>query len=294
MLETFMATAVSDITPDLAARAAAALESGKVLGFPELHFPLTTVDRDLIAQGDAAGAAKNISYNPASGVLKGSSLAGPARERLVSMMTRFGAFTEALVLAIAPFYQAGLRRGRTSFRPVEIAGRETSQRSNDTLRHVDAFPSTPNHGARILRVFSNVDQAGTPRNWLVGPDFISYAEAFLPSVSGRLLPGAASFMALSGITKSRRSLYDQTMLGLHDAGKRDIAWQVQSPADEIKFLPGQMWMMFTDQTPHAAISGRNALEQTFYVAPEVLAAPEQAPLAVLSRLRGKDMSRLLL
>ena len=107
------------------------------------------------------------------------------------------------------------------------------------------------------------------------------------------MPGAAGLMALTGITKTRRSLYDQTMLGLHDAAKRDMVWQDNAPAEEVDFWPGQVWMVFTDQIPHAAVSGRNALEQTFYVEPGVLGNPEQAPLAVLSRLRGRDMGKVL-
>ena len=94
-------------------------------------------------------------------------------------------------------------------------------------------------------------------------------------------------MALLGITKSRRSRYDQTMLDLHDAAKRDLGWQERTPAEEVSFLPGQVWMVFTDQVPHSVISGRNALEQTFIVAREVLRAPERSPAGILSRLGGQ-------
>jgi hypothetical protein len=292
LIEQFEVTALDQINPQLAGRAVAALEHGAVLIFPQLDFRLTEADRRIIMDGSAAGKSKNISYDARTAAIKGTDLSGLARDELANMMERYSAFAEALVLAIAPKYSVGLSRARTSFRPTEIAGRETSWRKDDRRRHVDAFPSSPTGGARILRVFMNVDQRGTPRHWRVGPDFESYARTFLPLISS-LPPGAASLMSRLGITKSRRTIYDQTMLGLHDASKRDLAWQERTPATDISFLPGQIWMVFTDQLPHAATSGCNALEQTFHVAPNALASPLDAPLAILSRLTGKDMTQVL-
>jgi hypothetical protein len=273
-------------------QAATALERGMVVLFAREQFQLQPSERNLIAQGVAGGAAKNISYDPATESVKGTEAPAPERQTLAAMMRRYSDFTEALVLAIAPGYRAGLRRGRTSFRPNQIAGRETSWRKDDRRRHVDAFPSTPTGGDRILRVFTNVDQHGTERRWRVGPDFETYAKSFLPQVSS-LLPGAAALFAAVGITKARRSLYDQMMLGLHDAAKRDIKWQKTAPAEEIAFAPGQSWMVFTDQVPHAALSGCNALEQSFYIDPSALISPALAPLAILARLTGKDVTRRL-
>jgi len=273
--------------------AAAALERGDILLFRESGFALTGPECAMIEAGEAAvGLAKNISYDAATCEVKGTEMPPPGRDVLKNLMARYAAFARDLVHAVAPSYQPGLKQGRTSFRPAEIAGRETSWRKDDRRRHVDAFPSTPTQGARILRVFMNVDQAGTPRQWRVGPDFESYAKNFLPRAA-RLPPGAATLFALTGITKTRRSGYDQVMLGLHDAAKRDTAWQASAPARDVSFLPGQVWMVFTDQTPHAALAGRNALEQSFYVAPEVMTVPEQSPLAVLSRLTGRDLARVL-
>ena len=273
--------------------AMSALERGSVLVFPHLDFPLEDAERRLIGDGIAGGAAKNISYNAKTGALRGAQLEPPIRDSLAQMLARYARFAETLVRTIAPAYGDGMTIGRTSFRPTEIAGRETSWRKDDRRRHVDAFPSTPTKGARILRVFMNVDQTGLPRCWHVGPDFEAYAKSFLPRVS-RLPPGAASLLALLGITKSRRTAYDQLMLGLHDAAKRDVAWQETAPVQTISFLPGQVWMIFTDQVPHAALSGRNALEQSFYIDPSVLAAAEHAPLAILARLTGRDLTRPLL
>ena len=53
------------------------------------------------------------------------------------------------------------------------------------------------------------------------------------------------------------------MLRLHDMAKADASYQASSPRTEISFGPS-VWLVFTDQVPHAALGGRNALEQTFY------------------------------
>jgi len=288
LLQKFEVASPNEIDAAVARRAATALEQGSVLIFPQLAFPLEPQERRIIAAGNAASEAKNISFNPQTATLKGTGLAGQDGRDLIALMQRFGDFAEALIRAIAPAYGTGLARMRTSFRPVEIAGRDYSWRKDDRRRHVDAFPSSPTGGARILRVFANVDQNGTPRVWRVGPDFEAYARAFLPKIKASQLPGMARLMALTGITKSRRSQYDQIMLGLHDAAKRDLAWQAESPAEEVSFLPGQVWATYTDQLPHSVIAGKNALEQTFIVAREVLQMPDRSPAAVISRLRGVD------
>ncbi|HUM07820.1 MAG TPA: Kdo hydroxylase family protein [Acidocella sp.] len=291
MLEQIGVTTLAEVDEALARHATLALEGGAVLLFPALPFALRPEEEALISAGQAAGAAKNVSYDPAKDALKGTSLEGAERDCLAGMMRRYGEFTEALVSAVLPAYAGGLTRARTSFRPVEIAGRVRSWRQDDTRRHVDAFPTSPVQGRRILRVFANVDQNGTPRRWRVGPDFEAYARDFWPLKQP--LPGAASLRHLLGLTKTRRSRYDEAMLALHDAAKRDMGWQNSSPAKELSFLPGQVWMVYTDQVAHAVLSGRNALEQTFLVERDCMLLPERAPLAVLSRMAGRDMRRPL-
>ena len=86
--------------------------------------------------------------------------------------------------------------------------------------HVDAFPSRPNYGERILRVFTNVNPDGAPRVWRVGEPFEDMAKRFLPRIKPQM-PGAAWLMNLLHVTKSPRSEYDHLMLHLHDAMKAD-------------------------------------------------------------------------
>jgi hypothetical protein len=267
-----------------------ALESGSILVMEGHGFSLTGDEQALISAGQAVSGAKNISFNPADGSLKGTSLPPAALQTLTGLLARFGDHAESLLGAAIPAYEGAITRGRTSFRPAEIAGRALSWRKDDRRRHVDAFPSTPTHGSRILRVFLNIDPNDTPRRWRAGPDFEAYAKTFLPTLR-RPVPGAGSVLAALGITKTRRTVYDQLMLGLHDAAKRDTNWQDTAPAEDIAFPPGACWMVFTDQVPHAALSGRNALEQSFYIAPAGLQAPEQSPARILARLTGRDVLR---
>ena len=80
-----------------------------------------------------------------------------------------------LVATLFPRYAPYVQRARTSFRPQPAVGRNVSWRKDDSRLHVDAFPSRPNHGERILRVFSNVNPAAD-RVWRVGEPFEAVAE----------------------------------------------------------------------------------------------------------------------
>src|SRR5204863_7461063 len=133
---------------------------------------------------------------------------------LHAMIARFAAAASGLVEQLLPDYASHIQRARTSFRPAAASGRALSARKDDTRLHVDAFPSRPNRGERILRVFCNVNPAGDERVWRVGERFEAMAEHFLPRVRSMRRFEAASLAALR-VTKGRRSEYDHLMLGLH-------------------------------------------------------------------------------
>src|SRR6185503_3327133 len=121
-----------------------------------------------------------------------------------------------------------LARARTSFRPHGAAGRAVSWRKDDTRLHVDAFPSRPNRGERILRVFCNVNPHGDDRVWRVGEPFEAMARQLLPTVRPMRAWEPAVLAALR-VTKGARSEYDHLMLGLHDRAKADADYQARSP-----------------------------------------------------------------
>jgi hypothetical protein len=144
-------------------------------------------------------------------------------------------------------------------------------------------------GARILRVFTNVNPSGKPRVWHLGEPFEAFASRFLPKVP-RPIPGRAWIEATLGITKGQRALYDHIMLHLHDQGKYDAEYQREAPRQEIAFASGSTWAAFTDQVLHAATGGQFALEQTFELPVAALLKPDLAPLRVLERLTGRTLT----
>jgi hypothetical protein len=275
-------------SPETQARAGVALESGFVLYLPRLAFALDEGEWNLLTPDVSNGKSKNVSLNPAGG-LRGTSLSGDDARALEAMMERFAATATGIMGALIPEYAARLERAPTSYRPVEIAGRAASAVHDDTRLHVDAFPSRPMRGRRILRLFSNIHPAGRPRIWHVGEPFEDMAKRFLPAArEGSRMQ--AWLLGTLGITKGVRSAYDGLMLGLHDAAKRDEDYQRHCPQSEIAFPPGATWICYTDQVMHAALAGQFVLEQTFHLDVDAMADPARSPLRTLERLRGHALA----
>ena len=266
----------------------AVVEGGQVLSFPRLAFVLSADERRFLDPRWADGKAKNVSVRWPGGELRGAVGAPADLAALKALIVRYAEQSDAFALRLFPHYRGRLRRGNTSFRPVDVAGRARSWRQDDTRLHIDAFPSNPMRGTRLLRVFSNVNPRGEPRRWRVGESFESHARRYL-AVIGRPLPGSAWLLRAAGITKRRRSEYDHFMLRLHDLAKADAAFQREGPQARVDFAPGTTWVCFSDQVLHAAMGGQHMMEQTFYLDAADLAHPETAPLAVLERLTGRAL-----
>lgn len=271
--------------PAVKARAVSQLEKGAVLFFPGLAFRLADSEKQFLDARISDGKAKNISLDPDTGKIQASSLKGEEARGLTAMMTRFADLASSLVQELLPY--RNVERARTSFRPVQVKGRSYSKISDDRLLHVDAFPSRPMRGRRILRFFANVAPS-SPRHWLVGEPFEPFARSFLPRVTPHP-PGKSWLYEKLGVTRGRRSLYDELMLSLHDAGKLDADFQKNSPRDAVNFPAGSCWLVFTDQVLHAALGGEFALEQTFHLDVAEMAEPERAPIKVLERLSGRSL-----
>ena len=276
-------------SPDLQARALSALEAGRVIFCPHLPFVVEAEETGFLNPAVGDDTRKNVSLDPASGSIGATALAPAEAARLAAMMRRFSDSTVSLLHGLFPPYAPALERARTSFRPTEIAGRDYSPRHDDRRLHVDAFPSRPLAGRRILRVFSNVADDGSVRRWRVGEPFADFAPKFLPRAKAQP-PGAAWLMQRLGLTKGRRTPYDQLMLSLHDQAKLDGAYQAAAPKVGLEIPAGATWFCFTDQVLHAALSGHCALEQTFHLPVEAMAQPERSPLKVLERLSGRRLA----
>lgn len=274
---------------DESRRLAAALEAGKVLFLPRLRFELSQEEKRFLDPRWSDRKAKNISYDPAGGAIKGAVGNVPDLEDLRRLLQRFHQRATGLIGALLPHYTQRLRLARASFRPMPVAGRAGSWRKDDSRLHVDAFPSRPNRGERILRVFANVNARGEPRVWRVGEPFADLARRFLPQIKPPA-PGAAALLQALRITKSRRSEYDHTMLQLHDRMKADLAYQRSAPQETVPFPAQSVWICFSDQTSHAAMGGQYLFEQTLHLPVEGLYDPQSAPLRVLERLRGRALA----
>lgn len=270
------------LSDDRKREALAALESGKVLYFPKLAFELNENEKSLLSPALSDGKAKNISLDP-DGRIQHTAAQGPQRDMLIAMMERFAQSATALVNDLFPRYTTSLERARTSFRPAEIEGRSYSKINDDTRLHVDAFPTRPMRGRRILRLFSNVNPNGAARVWHVGEPFADMAKKLLPYVDQHV-PIKSLFLSALGVTRGRRAPYDSLMLGLHDGAKLDEEYQAKAPQTEIAFPPGSTWACYTDQVMHAALAGQYVLEQTFHLDIDAMAEPARAPISVLERM----------
>jgi hypothetical protein len=279
-----------DASADSGERAAAldALEHGRVVFLPKLAFVLEGAERDLLSPRWSTGRSKNISYDPRTGDVAGTTATGADRHALRELLTRYAGATRSLLESLVPDYRLHLVLARTSFRPVQVVGRVTSWRKDDQRLHTDAYPSQPTRGARILRVFSNVHPGAEGRVWRIGEPFDAMARTFVRALRTPL-PGTSTLLAALRLTKGRRTAYDSLMLQLHDRVKRDLRYQEQAPQSRVVFPPGSTWIVFTDQVLHAVMSGQHALEQTFYLPVAGQRWPETAPLSVLERLTGRAL-----
>jgi 3-deoxy-D-manno-oct-2-ulosonic acid (Kdo) hydroxylase len=123
--------------------------------------------------------------------------------RLAAMMDRFATGATTLIRDLLPRYGDELERARASFRPAKIERRAYSLRHDDRLLHVDAYPTRPMRGRRILRVFSNIASDGATREWLVGERFENFARGFC---SPDIAPWSRRSTCLSRQWRIRNSL----------------------------------------------------------------------------------------
>src|SRR5579871_6026839 len=101
------------------------LEGGDIICLRPPSFPLDARERPLLSAAVLA-RGKNVSFDPATGTVGGSALQGERAEALRDLLARFSDEALALVGRLLPEYRERVRRGRTSFRPIEVAGRTSS------------------------------------------------------------------------------------------------------------------------------------------------------------------------
>ncbi|MCC5792671.1 MAG: Kdo hydroxylase family protein [Legionellaceae bacterium] len=268
-----------------------ALEEGKVIFLPE-HTPAVSPQmRPKLEANILDGKHKNLSFDVQRQTIGGLNplMKGQTQAQfLLHFMNDFANYAKGLVTQILPFYQEALIWGRTSYRPAEIAGRPSSKRKDDTRLHVDAFPASPVHGKRILRVFSNINFDGKARLWHLGEAFPEVLQRFYSDIPP-YRRAIAHLMHWLKATKSVRSAYDHIMLQLHDRMKCAESYQQNVAKIAVDFPAMSSWLVFTDQVSHAALGGQYLLEQTFYVPVEAMARPELSPYRQIQSLQNRGV-----
>jgi len=273
------------------------LESGQILMFRDLPFELPTDDQKFLLEQEWAELRmhKNVSYRPTEDVLKGVSGNAETVERLRAIFRNYSAAVVDFVGKFLAPYAGKCTIDFSSFRPFEEERRGLPLHKRNDLLHVDAFPSRPTRGGRILRVFTNLNPK-KPRIWNTTDDFETlarrYAEdAGLPRFADEswVSRTVQDWGAKLGFRGMGRTPYDMFMLGFHDYLKENIDFQKGCSKVRLEFPPLATWLVFTDGVAHAAMSGQYALEQTFLVPPQALVAPEQAPYRILERISGQSL-----
>ncbi|HLV81234.1 MAG TPA: Kdo hydroxylase family protein [Chthonomonadaceae bacterium] len=243
-------------------------------------------------------AHKNIAYKPHLDRATGT--AGQAEEdagRLHRILAQYSQGALAFLSEIFPHYARVWKVDYASFRPVEEEGRVLPLRHRNDLMHLDAFPTRPTHGARILRAFTNIHQT-KDRVWGASDSFEDLAGRYaraagLDRVTTPLSSArrrAAQAGRLVGLKVPARSPYDEFMLQFHHFLKGHEEFQRTGRRHVVAFPPGASWICFTDQIGHSVLSGQYALEQTCIVPLEAMVLPELSPLAVLERLAGRPLA----
>lgn len=265
-----------------------AMESGKAIFLPHLVFQFHDDEKKFLTPAWSNGAAKNISYDSATGRIQGMDGESADKVALANMLQRYADFTTALLHNLFPRYKPALIRGRTSYRPVEIKGRVAKVTKDDTRLHPDQFPARPVQGKRIIRVFCNVNPHGKGRDWRIGEPFAGFAQKFFPRLKAPF-PLSLDVQYLLRVTRKRRSLYDHYMLQLHDQGKMDDHYQKTAPQTAFSFPAQCTWLCFTDEVLHAVDAGQYLLEQTYLLPVGAMRDPEKSPLRVLERMANRPL-----
>lgn len=279
------------------------LEAGRVLFFPGVPFELPADDRSFLISQKQTGSRfhKNISYRPKLDILRGvSAESATDRERLHKIMRAYSREITRFITAFLAPYGRKLALDFASFRPLEEQGRDLPLHKRNDLLHVDAFPTRPTRGARILRVFNNLNPLA-PRIWRTGEPFHELASRFATDAGidryaaqarsplFRMRRSATGLFRNLGVPLRDRSAYDLFMLHFHDWLKENEPYQTEDHTRS-EFPPGSTWMCYTDGVPHAALSGQYALEHTFIIPREALVASELAPITVLEKLSGTALA----
>jgi 3-deoxy-D-manno-oct-2-ulosonic acid (Kdo) hydroxylase len=280
------------------------LEEGNILFFSKYPFEFPQEELDFLLSQKQTGAEnrKNIAYKPQANKMTNFVRSSPEQEeRLLQIMRLFSQRTARFLSRLLTPYSEKWRLDYASFRPFEEESRSLRTRARNDLLHVDAFPTRPLHGSRILRFFININPKES-RLWTTSLPFDQLALTFGGKQHGVPFPkGVSATLGQKILTLSKkgaqklglpivlRSPYDTFMLQFHHFLKENNTFQQSCHKDFWEFPPQSCWAVFTDKVSHAATAGQYALEQTLIIPTSALVQPAKAPVAVLERLASKPM-----
>lgn len=275
------------------------LEQGNILLLPTTPFiPGEEECAFLRSQKQTDKAShKNIAYKPHLHKVTGADTSDTENtERMKSILSHYSQGALSCLSDLFPDYARLWRVDYASFRPVEEQGRQLAIRHRNDLMHLDAFPTRPTHGGRILRAFTNIHPS-RERVWGTADPFEDLAKQYAVDAGLNLVASPAASLwrkvslagRLFGLRVPNRSAYDDFMLRFHHYLKTNEEFQRSGQRQTASFPPGSTWISFTDLIAHKALSGQYALEQTCIVPFQAMLQPELAPVSVLQRISGRQL-----
>lgn len=280
------------------------LEEGRILFFPIAPFAVPTSDVEFLRSQKQSGSRfhKNIAYRPLKDKLTGYDAKDADFSRLHAVMRNFSQTVTRFLTELLPHYATKWRLDYASFRPLQEQGRKVRLHARNDLLHVDAFPTRPTCGDRILRVFTNINPSDA-RRWitsepfhltvhkLAGTDALPWPRPASNSPWQAARSAARKAARALGLPVVLRSPYDEFMIRMYRHMKENDQYQANCLKNPSQFPPGSAWIVFTDGVPHAALFGQYALEQTFIISRQSLVCPDKAPANVLEAVCGGPLTQ---
>src|ERR1700734_2207162 len=222
------------------------LEHGQILFFREPPFDFPAADQKFLLEQEWSELRmhKNVSYRPSEDSLRGVSGDRETISRLQSIMRNYSAQGTQFLGKFLTRYAGKGNQDFASFRPLEEEARVLPLHKRNDLLHVDAFPSRPTRGGRILRVFTNVNPTKT-RVWQTTGPFERFAKQYAEDAGLRKFAENDSFFNRTlqdwggklGIHGMGRTPYDAFMLRFHDYLKENSPFQANSEKVRLEFPP---------------------------------------------------------
>ena len=187
------------------------------------------------SDGPSFDLHKNVSYRPGEDALRGVSGDAATIERIHSILRNYAAEVIGFAAKFLSPYAGKWILDFSSFRPLEEEGRDLPLHKRNDLLHVDAFPSRPTRGGRILRIFTNLNPSRV-RIWNTTEKFDSLARQYADdaglrkfaneSVLSRTVQNWGQKLGFRGMG---RTPYDAFMLRFHDYLKENSEFQANCP-----------------------------------------------------------------